>query len=30
MRKRSLSREIALQCLCPIDVQGEEALHDVE
>jgi transcription antitermination factor NusB len=30
MRKRSLSREIALQCLCPLDVQGEEALRDVE
>jgi len=30
MRKRSLARELALQCLCPLDVQGEEALQDVE
>jgi transcription antitermination factor NusB len=29
MRKRSLARELALQCLCPLDIQGEEALQDV-
>jgi transcription antitermination factor NusB len=30
MKKRSLARELALQCLCPLDVQGDDAMQDVE
>jgi transcription antitermination factor NusB len=30
MRKRTLARELALQCLYPLDVRGEEALGEVD
>jgi transcription antitermination factor NusB len=30
MRKRTLARELALQCLFPLDVRGEEALGEID